>query len=517
MENESTNKATSSSADSYIGSFISLTSKYEIRYEGVLYHLNPQDSTIGLKNVRSYGTEGRKKDGPQIAPSDKVFEYILFRGSDIKDLQVKSSPPTQTEEPMHYDPAIIQSHCPAAPPSSSKSVSVGGGSLTEFGSYQKPPALNHRSYPGVLPSHQHGTQVGTWDPSQIPQSTNVPSFAMPKYLQGYDGMASTIPHAPQNSLSSVTTTSPLTVQNPLQTPTVQVSTTTGLRNAPIGVAPVPSLTTSNCVHPNCVPTLIPEQYSTFLTDKTTLFSVKSPLVSHPAVLSANRTTKFSSSSSCQGSLLKQPPTLLTPDHLSQPWSSAIPLTQKPYPDQKHIGALNLAPPSSSSSVSSPAVQEPLLPLPLSSQQSRYTTQFMEEFDFVAMNEKFKKDEIWGYLGKAKQMEKEAAGIEHDAVSQSLGDGEVYGLALKVDSKPAYNKDDFFDTISCNSLARGSRSVHNRFPERMRLDTRTFGSFQQRTHPGHGGYGAGRGDDQYNWRRGYNYSDRGRGGCMHMHM
>eukprot|EP00667_Euglena_gracilis_P015573 EG_transcript_16210 len=86
------------------GSKISLISKSEIRYEGYLYSINPEENTVALRNVRMFGTEGRK-DGPQIPPSGSAYEFIIFRGSDIKDLTVYDQ--HQQSQIPQQDPAIL--------------------------------------------------------------------------------------------------------------------------------------------------------------------------------------------------------------------------------------------------------------------------------------------------------------------------------------------------------------------------------------------------------------------------
>ena len=73
-----------------IGSRISLISKNEIRYEGILYDINKQDTTIALKDVRSFGTENRQAD-KVVPPNDKTYDFIKFRGIDIRDLHVHKS------------------------------------------------------------------------------------------------------------------------------------------------------------------------------------------------------------------------------------------------------------------------------------------------------------------------------------------------------------------------------------------------------------------------------------------
>jgi protein LSM14 len=79
-------------------------------YVGTLHEINPEQSTIALENVVSHGTEGRRNGEGEIAPSSSVYEYIVFRGSDVKDISVvedskENKPPEPPQVPD--DPAIL--------------------------------------------------------------------------------------------------------------------------------------------------------------------------------------------------------------------------------------------------------------------------------------------------------------------------------------------------------------------------------------------------------------------------
>ncbi|CAI8604090.1 unnamed protein product [Vicia faba] len=558
----------SSAADSYIGCLISLTSKSEIRYEGVLYNINTDESSIGLKNVRSFGTEGRKKDGPQILPGDKVYEYILFRGTDIKDLQVKSSPPVQPTAPTNTDPAIIQSQYPRlATPSTS--LPAASGSLTDAS-----PHTTQLGHPGSNfqgPLYQPGGNVVSWGASSPSPNANGGGLAMPMYWQGYYGAPNGLPQLHQQSLlrpppglsmpssmqqpmpSSMQQPMPSSMQQPMPSSLQQPMPSSLQQHMPSSLQQhMPSSMQQPLHYPNFSPSLPtgPSSFPEFPSAFIPVVPNKAPTASLPAVTLAPslsyQTVPQQMAPSIVGSsnsIRTEPPvpSLVTPAQLLQSGQSVV-ASSKPlqtaHKDVEVVPVSSASPPEPSVSVAAES-QPPILPLPVTSRPThrpggassqthgygyrgrgrgrgiqgfRPAERFTEDFDFTAMNEKFKKDEVWGHLGKSNKKDGEENASDEDG-GQYEDDGDVSNLEVK----PVYNKDDFFDSLSCNSLNNDPQNGRIRYSDQIKMDTETFGDFT-RHRGGWGGRGPWRGGGGGRARgggfygRGYGYGGgRGRGG------
>ncbi|KZV37103.1 protein decapping 5-like [Dorcoceras hygrometricum] len=585
--------ASGASADSYIGSLISLTSKSEIRYEGVLHNINTEESSIGLRNVRSFGTEGRKKDGTQVPPSDKTYDYILFRGSDIKDLQVKASPPVQGKPPIDSDPAIIQSHYLHPTTPSTSLPAAPSGSFADLGSSSSQLGLLGSNFQSGLPLYQPGANMNSWGPS--PPNANGSGLAMPMYWQGFYGTPNGMPQIPQQSLlrpppgmtippslqqmqfSSINSSLPTTAAslpssnfpefNPSIVPNNTITAgltssslpvpTLSLNGHPLQPAPLASGTTPNLL-PNkalasTIPISIPSSNFPTLVPSSTVVLANAgvPSVANtPNVMSGQATFSQQTISlpvtvSATGASVSVPaetmlPALVTPGQLLQSGPATVSSPQILQTTQKDVEVFQVLPKSSSGPPAPVAAeaQPAILPLPTNtrnhkhngaayhthnnfrgyggsgrgSANSRPVTNFTEDFDFMAMNEKFKKDEVWGHLGrsnKSHSKDKETNGATSDEYeSHDDEDAEL----RKIDVKPGYNKDDFFDSLSSNTSDYGPSHGRTRYSEQMKMDSQTFGEFSRYQNRGRG-RGGGRFHGSYHRGRGYGgygYTGRSRG-------
>ncbi|EMG45512.1 SCD6 Protein SCD6 [Candida maltosa Xu316] len=130
----------------YIGKTISLISNKGLRYVGLLDNINANDATVALKSVRLFGTEGRMAAMGQahleVPPGVDVYEYVVFRGSDVKDLSVLDTPIDEVKPDVYQPPQQQQQQSPTTAQyySGPTPTSTTNNNNNTSGSPQAPPA-----------------------------------------------------------------------------------------------------------------------------------------------------------------------------------------------------------------------------------------------------------------------------------------------------------------------------------------------------------------------------------------
>ncbi|WFD44509.1 hypothetical protein MPSI1_003177 [Malassezia psittaci] len=83
------------SAASFLGALISLTSRSNVRYQGVLSSIDAAQATLALEKEGRCAAAGQPQD--EVDGSEKVYDYIVFRAADVVDLRIDDPSPPKSE------------------------------------------------------------------------------------------------------------------------------------------------------------------------------------------------------------------------------------------------------------------------------------------------------------------------------------------------------------------------------------------------------------------------------------
>lgn len=188
----------------FVGKTISLISKKNLRYVGILENINADDATIALKSVRMFGTEGRLgQPHLEVPPGNDIYDYVVFRGNDVEDLSVLDVPidqvrpvyppmgtsgfyPTPTSQPQQSqypqqfpqqptttsinqpEPTPSQAQAAKAPVETSAPAPAPEPQPTKTTQEQQPPTKTTKeAEPGSLPNETEKENV---ESKEVPQS-----------------------------------------------------------------------------------------------------------------------------------------------------------------------------------------------------------------------------------------------------------------------------------------------------------------------------------------------------------